>query len=230
MKLLIVTPLPEERDGFLRRCRQLGLEMRTGELGRLPVTVLPELGVTLAVGGVGKAQYALQTQHLLDAGEGWEAVICAGTAGALADELAIGDVVVATTTLEHDYANRMVQVPRPRFDSDRALLASLRRVPVNGHGFDVHFGLIASGDEDIASAERRAELRRDTHALAAAWEGAGGARACAFCRVPYVEVRGISDSANADAARHFFAHLATAMQNVAQLVVNWLPHLRRTTA
>jgi nucleoside phosphorylase len=48
--------------------------------------------------------------------------------------------------------------------------------------------------------------------------------------VPYVEVRGISDSANADAPNDFAANLDTAMQNVAQFVANWLPHLRRTTA
>jgi adenosylhomocysteine nucleosidase len=222
MKLLIVTPLPEERDGFLRRCRQLGLQIHAAQLGRLPVTVLPELGVTLAVGGVGKAQYALQTQHLLDAGEGWEAVICAGTAGALADELSVGDVVVATTTIEHDYIVRLIDFHQPSFDGAQGLLADLRRVPVNGDSFAVHFGIVASGDEDIAGAERRAELRRRTGALVAAWEGAGGARACKFNRVPFVELRGVSDSANADAPNDFAANLDTAMQNVAQFVVNWL--------
>jgi nucleoside phosphorylase len=40
--------------------------------------------------------------------------------------------------------------------------------------------------------------------------------------VPYVEVRGISDSANADAPQAFAANLDRAMQNVAQFAVNWL--------
>jgi adenosylhomocysteine nucleosidase len=222
MKLLLVTPLPEERDGFLRRCRQLGLQTRAAQLGRLPATHLPELDLTLAVGGVGKAQYALQTQHLLDAGEGWEAVICAGTAGALADELVIGDVVVATATVEHDYIVRLIDFHQPRFAGEEKLLDALRRAPVNGHGFAVHFGIVASGDEDIASAERRAILRRDTGALVAAWEGAGGARVGAFNNRPFLELRGVSDSANADAPQAFAANLDTAMQNVAQFVVNWI--------
>ena len=222
MPLLIVTPLAEERDGFLRRCQQLGLETRTGELGRLPITQLPELDLTVAVGGVGKAQYALQTQHLLDAGENWEAVICAGTAGALADELAIGDVVVAATTVEHDYVVRLIDFHQPRFAGEAALITALQQVPLNGHGFAVHFGIVASGDEDIASAARRAELRRATGALVAAWEGAGGARVGAFNQIPFVELRGVSDGANDNAPSDFAANLDRAMQNVAQLVVNWL--------
>lgn len=222
MKLLLVTPLPEERDGFLRRCRQLGLQTHATQLGRLPATHLPELDLTLAVGGVGKAQYALQTQHLLDAGEGWEVVVCAGTAGALADELAIGDVVVATTTVEHDYVVRLIDFHQPRFAGEENLLRTLRHVPVNGHSFAVHFGIVASGDEDIAGAERRVALRRDTGALVAAWEGAGGARVGVFNQIPFVELRGVSDSANHDAPKDFAANLDTAMQNVAQFVVNWI--------
>jgi adenosylhomocysteine nucleosidase len=75
-------------------------------MGRLPVVHLPELDVTLACGGLGKVQFAVQTQHLLDVCPAWDLVICAGAAGALVDGLPVGDLVVATETVEHDIHNR----------------------------------------------------------------------------------------------------------------------------
>ena len=80
---------------------------------------LLDLGLTIACGGTGKAQFALQTQHLLDTDAGWGLVICAGAAGALADEVIVGDVVVATATVEHDYQNKFNSRPIPRFKARR---------------------------------------------------------------------------------------------------------------
>jgi adenosylhomocysteine nucleosidase len=222
MTLLLVTPLTHERDGFLLACRERGLSLQTTQLGRLPATHLPELNLTLTVGGVGKAQYALQAQHALDsAGSRWEALVCAGTAGALADELRVGDVVVATTTIEHDFKYRLINRPTPFFDGSPTLLAALHQVSTNGHSFRVHFGKVASGDEDIASAERRAELRQATQALVAAWEGAGGARVAEFNQLPFIELRGVSDSANQNAPQDFAQNLSAAMQNIAKFIISW---------
>lgn len=65
-------------------------------------------------------------------------------------------------------------------------------------------------------------LHRLTGALAVAWEGAGGARACHFSGIPFVEIRGITDRADSDAASDFEANLGSAMGNVARLITPWL--------
>jgi Phosphorylase superfamily len=54
---------------------------------------------------LGKVQFAIQTQHVLDVRRTWEVVVCAGAAGALSDGLAVGYVVVATEAVEHDIHN-----------------------------------------------------------------------------------------------------------------------------
>ena len=64
-------------------------------------------------------------------------------------------------------------------------------------------------------------MRRETDALAAAWEGAGGARACKFSGIPFVEVRGITDTADQHAFSDFESHLETAMGNIAELITGW---------
>ena len=117
MNKLIITPMKEELDFLLQSCTKRGFHAESAMIGKLPVVRLPDLGVTLARGGLGKVQFALQTQHLLDTCSDWDLIVCAGAAGALADEVSVGDIVVATTTVEHDYNNKFNKRALPTFDS-----------------------------------------------------------------------------------------------------------------
>jgi adenosylhomocysteine nucleosidase len=222
MKILVITPMQEELDFFARGCTARGFRAEGAVVGRLPVKRFPDLHLTLARGGIGKAQFALQTQHLLDTCPDMDLVICAGAAGGLVDALCVGDVVVATTTVEHDYNNRFSDRPPPCFEGAPAVIAGLRRAASSLARFSVHFGPVASGDEDVVDDERRQELHRSTGALAVAWEGAGGARACAFSHVPFVEIRAVTDTADRHAPSDFEAHLEIAMHNAATLVTSWI--------
>ena len=182
------------------------------------------MGVTLARGGLGKVQFAIQTQHLLDSCSDWDLIVCAGAAGALVDKVSVGDIVVATTTVEHDYNNKFNKRPLPKFDGAGTAIADIKSVSRSADAFSVHFGPIASGDEDVVETERRKELYESTGALAVAWEGAGGARACAFSSVPYVEIRGVTDTANHTAAADFAENLELAMDNLVTLITSWIAH------
>ena len=222
MQTLIMMPLQDEVAMFRHVCMAHGLATADGTVGRLVAMRVPALGLTVVPGGLGKAQFAIQTQHVLDVSRTWEVVICAGAAGALVDTLAVGDVIVATETVEHDIHNHFGPPLLPRFSGAATIIASLSGVILPRNAFTVHFGPIASGDEDVVAMARQAALRRRTGAVAVAWEGAGGARACQFSAVPFVEIRGVTDGANSRAAADFRAHLKTAMRNVATLIITWL--------
>ena len=219
MKTLIMIPLQKESDAFLEGFPGETIERAT--LGRLAVTRLPELGLVVAEGGLGKVQFALQTQHLLDVGPGWDWVICAGAAGGLVDAVAVGDIVVGTETVEHDINNKMGPPRLPKYPAAPNLIEQLQRPASVATGFQVHFGPIASGDEDVVDTTRRAEVVQQTGGLAVAWEGAGGARACQFSQIPFIEIRGITDAANSTAPDDFRANLPMAMRNVAVLLSTW---------
>ena len=212
----------EELDFLLQGCTKRGFHTKRATVGRLPVVQFPDLGVTLARGGVGKAQFALQTQHLLDTCNDWDLIICAGAAGALVDGVCVGDVVVATKTIEHDYNNKFNKRALPKFDGARTAIANLRSVSQSANAFSVHFGPIASGDEDVIETERKRVLYESTGALAVAWEGAGGARACAFSGIPFIEIRGVTDTADHNAASDFEENLEVAMNNLATLITTWI--------
>ena len=222
MNRLIITPMKEELDFLLQGCTKQGLHAESAMIGRLPVALLPDLGIILAQGGLGKVQFAVQTQHLLDTCSDWDLVVCAGAAGALTDEVSVGDVVVATTTVEHYYNNKFNERALPKFDGAQAAIADLKSVSQSVKAFNVHFGPIASGDEDVVATDRKQELHESTGALAVAWEGVGGAKACAFSGLPFVEIRGVTDTADHNAASDFEDNLGVAMSNLATLITSWL--------
>ena len=60
-------------------------------------------------------------------------------------------------------------------------------------------------------------MRAATEAFAVAWEGAGAARACKFSGVPFLEVRGMTDSAN-QLPEDFFANTRAAMRSVGHIL------------
>lgn len=222
MTTLVITPMLEELTGFLDGCRHQGFQAVENRAGRLPILKIPQLNLILACGGTGKVQFGVQTQHLLDNIPNIKLAICAGASGALADNLAVGDVVVATSTIEHDVKERFIMKALPKFEGQPGAIAGLKGAVSNIDTFRVYFGAIASGDEDIVHEERRRNLEQETNALAVAWEGAGGARACAFSQVGYVEVRGVTDVANAQAPSDFEQNLALAMANISTLLSSWL--------
>lgn len=222
MRILTVVPIQAELDFLVQAWAEKSFQTQNSIMGRLSVVHLPELDVTLACGGLGKVQFAVQTQHLLDVCPAWDLVICAGAAGALVDGLSVGDLVVATETVEHDIHNRFGKPLLPRFAGAEVALSGLRSMASPDETFQVHFGPIASGDEDVVDADTRSMLHQRTGALAVAWEGAGGARACHFSGIPFVEIRGITDEADSDAASDFEENLGGAMENVATLIASWL--------
>jgi adenosylhomocysteine nucleosidase len=221
-KYLVITPMREERAHFASRCSEFGYRSRETTAGLLPILEFPELNLILAEGGTGKVQFAVQTQHLLESDMGPDLVICAGAAGSLAEDIHVGDLVIGAVTVEHDIREGFIDAPLPRFEADPDLIASFSRVPKNKYSYSVHIGTVASGDEDIVSSERKRSLNEATGAIAAAWEGAGGAKASRFSGVPFVEIRAITDAADEGAASDFRQNLATAMGNIAEFLIAWI--------
>ncbi|HXD12066.1 MAG TPA: 5'-methylthioadenosine/S-adenosylhomocysteine nucleosidase [Anaerolineales bacterium] len=219
--ILIVTPLRDEYDDLQQSLSALGLRSQKDKIGKLDVDRFPAIHVALAHGGHGKTQFGIQTQHLLDHAS-FDLVICAGAAGAIDPAVKIGDLIVSTTIVEHDYNNKFSVKPKPQFHGDAKSIEQLRALNFTDADFSVHFGIMAGGDEDVIDLVRGKELRELHSASAVAWEGIGGARACAFSNIPYLELRGATDTANHEAPAVFNVNLKTVMKNIAFLLYEWL--------
>lgn len=221
MSVLVITPIDEEYESFKNALAEFGHEGVDRAVGRLTAREYDGGEIILAQGGLGKAQFGVQTQHLIDNLDEVSVVVCAGTCGRLDGTLSVGDVVVGTHTVEHDFNRGMalITLPLPTFEGDANLIEALRSVaerdplPCN-----LHFGGIASGDEGIASESRIRQLVERTGAIVVAWEGAGGARAAQLSGLPFLEIRGISDGAGENAFEEFWANIPIAIRGVAAVI------------
>ena len=221
MTILVVTPITQEYDAFTSALKKFGYSGAARAVGRLDAMEFDGGEIIVAQGGLGKAQFGVQTQHLLDNLGDIGAVVCAGTCGRLDKSLSVGDVVVGTHTVEHDFnrGETLIKMPLPTFEGDAALVEALRGVADSANlPCNLRFGGIASGDEGIASEKRISEIVESTGAIVVAWEGAGGARAAQLSGVPFLEIRGISDGAGENALEEFWANIPIAVANVAAVV------------
>jgi len=223
---LVVAPFAKELAGISAVLSRAHQHEAIAGL-RLDAEYVPALGTLLATGGHGKSQFAVQTQYLLGCFPSVELVICAGAAGRLDPTLRVGDVVVATETVEHDFSVLMVSRPVPRFPTDPRILEDVRTVAgARERRFRVVLGAIASGDIDCVDAEQGRAIRAKTAAACVAWEGAGARRAARFNGIASVEIRAISDGADEAAGRDFDANLEHAMGCLGELLLEYLEHAR----
>jgi adenosylhomocysteine nucleosidase len=217
MKTAIVSAMREELTAVLalmpdeQKVVRAGREFFPGHLhGHEVVVVLSRIGKVAAA-----TTAAVLVEHF-----GVDRIVFTGVAGGLAPGVNVGDVVVASSFLQHDMDASPLfprwEVPLyglERFPTDAALTASLVRaaqsaLPEAAH----HRGLVVSGDRFVASAAESRRLQQDLpHALAVEMEGAAFAQVCHDYRVPFAAVRTISDRAD-DAAHGDFL---TFMENVA---------------
>lgn len=170
------------------------------------------------------------------------AAVFTGTAGGLAPEVRVGDVVVADALLQHDLDASPIfprhEVPlygTDRFHADAALAAALAAAAratlaedAEGlgallaglgvaHRPAVHRGLVVSGDRFVAtSAENAALAARLPAALAVEMEGAAFAQACHDFGVPFAVCRTVSDRAD-DAAHVDFPRFVREVASRASL-------------
>lgn len=219
---LIGVPQEEEIEPLLEAWEELGHPSIPRRVERMELHAIPSLEVLAAVAGHGKAQFALQAQHLVDEVDGLRSLICAGAAGSLAEDVATGDLVVATETVEHDYELRFGKSDPPAFPAASRLVEEIRDATEgSGAAARIHFGRIASGDEDVVDPVRAAEVRDRTGALCVAWEGSGAARVARFNGLAFLEIRGITDSADVEAPASFRENLPRVMPRIAELLVGW---------
>ena len=220
LTIAALIPTAGELESFVSAMESLGCHGSPRHIGRIPCLSYSNDRLIVAQGGLGKVDFAVRTLHVVEQAPSLDGVICLGTCGALSSDLAIGDVVIATETVEHDFNRKLTEGPIPGFESDRTLLDAFRATQASqSDDLNVVYGPIASGDEGIDSFARARELMDKTGGIVAAWEGAGGAKACRFAGVPYIEVRCVSDLADKDAMTDFRENTPRAMSNLAGLMM-----------
>ena len=179
--------------------------------------------------GVGKVNAARTTQIMIDKYE-VNIVINIGAAGALTNELNIEDIVIGKELVQHDFDvtgagnYELGEVCRVGkfFKSDEKLV-KLCEETINefkDKNFNIKIGRIATGDWFAHIPERAKQIQKEFNADCIEMEGAAIAQVCFLDNVPFLVIRGISDTPNGNNEIDFHTYLEIVSKRVAEILKN----------
>lgn len=184
--------------------------------------------VVLTQSGIGKVNAAISTTLLIEKFNP-KLIINTGSAGALDESLAVGDMLISDDVIYHDadataFGYEYGQIPQmpAKFEANKELLKITEKVITDNH-YNAKIGPIVSGDSFIGSVDQRLHIKRQfPKAMAVEMEATAIAQTCYQFKVPFIVTRAVSDLANGEADVSFDEFLGQAAQTssiiVAQLV------------
>lgn len=188
--------------------------------------------VVLVLSRIGKVAAATTAAVLLTQFD-VQRIVFTGTAGGLRDGVAVGDIVVADTLLQHDMDASPLfaryEVPLyglDRFAADQTISNALAQaaqcmLAEQGKEFaNVHRGLMVSGDRFVSDKFDNEALRaRLPDALAVEMEGAALAQVCHDFGIPFGVVRTVSDRADDEAHVDFTSFVSEVASRYSRSIV-----------
>ena len=188
-----------------------------------------KLGQTEAVivkCGMGKVNAGI-CAHTLIQKYGCTKIINTGVAGSLDNRIDIGDIVVSTEAVQHDFDVSIIgfqkgEIPYTglvAFPSDPALHdEAVKAVKATAPEINVFEGRVCSGDQFIASSEQKNKILETFGGLCCEMEGGAIAQVCYLNHTPYVILRAISDKADHSEEMSFEQFAETAAKRCAAIV------------
>ncbi|HFR3976800.1 TPA: 5'-methylthioadenosine/adenosylhomocysteine nucleosidase [Streptococcus suis] len=226
MKFGIIAAMPQELKILVEHLQdkvEVAVLGRTYYQGRMG-----QHEVVLVQSGIGKVMSAMSVAILADR-FAVDAIVNTGSAGAVADGIAIGDVVVATHLAYHDvdvtafgYAYGQMAGQELYYPADQVLLERLTGVLAEQE-ITSHQGLIVTGDSFIAGQDKIASIKEHfPEVLAVEMEGAAIAQAAVNTGKPFLVIRAMSDTAQGDANITFDEFIIQAGERSAQTLIAFL--------
>lgn len=246
MTIAILSALPEEQAGWVGNLQGVRSTQHAGRQfwqGRWQGEAAGQgHDLVCALSGIGKVAAATTAAALIER-FGVTRIVFTGVAGGVGPGVQVGDVVVASEYLQHDFDASPLfprwELPgygRTRLACDAAMSAALHAASQAcvGSTARAHRGLVVSGDQFVGTAQAsqalRAGLEAAGHAvLAVEMEGAAVAQTCHDYGVPFAAMRTISDRADDSASVDFSAFVRDVASGYAQrILTGFLQRLQQT--
>lgn len=226
MKIGIIAAMEQELKVLVDNLEDRGVQTilsntyYTGKVGKHDVVLVQS--------GVGKVMSAMSVTVLVE-NFGVDALINTGSAGAVAEGLNIGDVVVADKLVYHDvdltafgYAYGQMSMQPLYFESDKKFVSLFEKV-LSATEVTSKVGLIATGDSFIAGQDKIDTIKGYfPDVLAVEMEGAAIAQAANSTGKPFIVIRAMSDTAAHDANITFDEFIIEAGKRSAKVLLQFL--------
>ena len=195
-----------------------GMEFMEGSLGGKPVVIVKC--------GMGKVNAGVCANTLISK-FGCNRIINTGVAGSLDNQIDIGDIVVSTDAVQHDFdvepiGFRKGEIPyteKIAFEADEELRAAAAEA-VRESVSDVKLfeGRVCTGDQFIDTDEKKQAIISNFGGMCCEMEGGAIAQTCYLNNVPFVIIRAISDKEDGSASVEYEIFQEAAANNCAKIV------------
>ena len=182
--------------------------------------------------GLGKVNAGICANTLVN-DFGVTRIINTGVAGSLDSKIDIGDIVVSTDALQHDYDVSPIGYERGEipytglvaFPADETMRQeAVRAIQESAPEINVFEGRVCSGDQFIATHEQKDAILENFGGLCCEMEGGAIAQACYLNDTPFVIIRAISDKADDSEEMSYEAFEKDAARRCASIVKYMIEH------
>lgn len=156
-------------------------------------------------------------------------IINTGIAGSLDAQIDIGDIVLSTDAVQHDFDATTFgkyepgEIPRlnvKRFQADKTLIDLAEKAGAEFEHLHIHKGTVVTGDQFISDNKRKEWIKNEFDGLCTEMEGAAIAQGAYLSNVPFLIIRAISDKADNSAVTDYPEFEKHAIKNSVTLVKN----------
>ncbi|MBD3798473.1 5'-methylthioadenosine/adenosylhomocysteine nucleosidase [Sulfuricurvum sp.] len=228
MKIAIMGAMREEIEPILNTLGEYTSEEYAGNVFYRAEYAGHEL--VIAYSKIGKVFSAMTASVMLER-YGAKVLLFSGVAGGISKDLKIGDLIMASKLCQHDvditafgHPDGFIPESSVMIGSDDDLRSLASEIAVD-MGIDLYEGIIATGDQFVASSERKSWIGKTFHADALEMEGASVACVCHNFGVPFFVLRAISDTADGSADVDFDTFLQSSAQVSAKFILEMVKRL-----
>ena len=181
--------------------------------------------IVIAYSKIGKVFASLTATILIERFK-CNKLLFSGVAGAINPNLKIGDLIIAKALCQHDlditaFGHPYGFVPEGEvcISTDETLRDIAKEVAIK-NSLELKEGIIATGDQFVASSDRKEFIAKTFEADALEMEGASVAVVCDALDIPFFILRAISDSADGKADIDFDAFLESSAKISANFILD----------
>ncbi len=223
MKLGIIGAMSIEVE--LLKSRMMNTEIATLAGMEFYQGMIDEVCCVVVQCGVGKVNAALCAQILCDNFKVTN-IVNTGVAGSLCADLDIGDLVISSDAVYHDFDCTALQYPVGQvpgldilaFPADAGMIAYATAAVESVKDCRFVVGRIASGDQFVSDKLVKDTIIHNTKAICTEMEGAAVAHAAWRNCVPFVIIRAISDKADNSAQMDYPTFEKMAAKNSSDVI------------
>ena len=178
--------------------------------------------------GEGKVNAARTTQIMIDNFK-IDKLVNVGSAGAINEDLNVKDVVIADKLVQYDFDISGLGYEKGEICNigkyiycDKTLVEECKKAIENieNESYKVVIGTIATADSFCDKPEIAKMVRKEFNAECVEMEGAAVAQVCYLDKIPFLVIRGISDTPNGNNKIDFRKYLKIASKQSAKILQN----------